>query len=203
MRNCPSSRLQASVAFALNLSSISRFIMEPVTPTTGKSPASRRIASAADAVITITPDIRFRHSSRSKNFSAASSSFSLMRAIFHIILSHTSESKSPRSKIKTSGSSSRGGLCVFSNTWANVVQAVQTLKFPCFLSRIGQTEARSITTSTLKPQRFRNALRVPRVVVFPALGVPANSITTGLRPFVLNSKARASARFWISDFTGD
>ncbi len=145
--------------------------------------------------------MRFRQSGKRRKRSAISLSSRRIRAKRSIISNHAIESNNPRSRMRISGSSGRGGTCVFSKMWAKVVQAVQMLKFECFLSRIGQTEALSTTTSTLKPHLFKKACTADKVVVFPAFGVPANSITTGLRPVFLKSWARVSARICKCDFT--
>ena len=107
-------------------------------------------------------------------------------------------SNKPRSRISTSGSPGRDGICVFSRICDKVVQAVQTLKSACFLSRIGQIDACSTTTSTRNPHRSRNACTWPSVVVLPAFGTPANSITTGFLA-VPNRAAAALARCCRAD----
>ncbi len=172
----------------------SGFIIDPVFPSTRSKPCSRFIASCGDASITKTAEIRFLQSSAMRNSWTLFLWFGRMRETRSIMAIQQMESKIPRSRKRICGSSGRGGFCVFSRIWASVVHAVQTLKFEYFLSRIGQTEARSTTTSVRKPQRFRNVCTCASVVVLPAFGTPANSITRGLRAFSANSFAEYSAR---------
>jgi hypothetical protein len=65
---------------------------------------------------------------------------------------------------------------------------------------MGQTDARSTTVSTRKPQRFRNPLTWDKVVVLPAFGTPANSMMIGRRAFRLNFSTAVSARICNMDF---
>ena len=173
---------------------ISRFMIDPPIPSTGSIPCSRSIASCGEASITKTAEIRLFQSSIVRNSWISLLSSGRMREIRSIMVIQQMESKSPRSRKRIWGSSGRGGFCVFSKIWASVVHAVQILKFACFLSRIGQIEARSTTTSVRKPHRLRNVCTCESVVVFPAFGTPANSMTKGLRALSANCFAERSAR---------
>ena len=53
---------------------------------------------------------------------------------------------------------------------------------------------------SLNPRRLRNVCTCVSVVVLPAFGTPANSMTNDLRAFSANCSAARSARVWRFDF---
>ena len=63
------------------------------------------------------------------------------------------------------------------------------------MSEIGETRALSVNMAVLKPFLFKNMFKELIEEVFPALGLPQNSITIGLRCLCIFFNCRTS---WAS-----